>query len=85
MSTRGRRKRFTSWFKSRLGLHPAPGKHVCDTGNCRLIAALKAFPDCEIWSKDSPARKGNLALWLEGRADARPFFVPSFLPVRLNA
>ena len=46
---------------------------------------VKTFRGCEIWSKDHPRARGNPALWLEGRAAARPFFVPDCQPLRLDA
>jgi hypothetical protein len=42
--------------------------------NCRLIGALRAFRGYGICSKDHPARKGNLALRVKGRAICAPFF-----------
>ena len=60
-----------------------------EIGNCRLMKDLKAFYCSGNWSKDTPARKVYPSAGFEGRAAARPFFVPKillgFLPVRLNA
>jgi hypothetical protein len=48
----------------------------CKSRIASLIDCAKTFRSREIWSKDSP-REGAM---IEGRALARPFFVPS--PVR---
>jgi len=44
----------------------------------RLMAPLKPFRGCKIWSKD-PRARGYAALLVDGDArHARPFFVPNF-------
>src|ERR1700761_4684170 len=41
---------------------------------CRLMAALKPFRGCEIWSKDGPAREGKPGALARGKRGKRDLF-----------